>query len=568
MPLPQTATWGSVGAVATTAVAAAAHGPGPSSSSSPLLPGDGDDGRPVQALVVDSAPILQGINLGNLGSELFTIPEVVAEIKDESGRANLNIAKSVYGLRLKAPSDEAVRAVSDFSKKTGDFATLSRTDIRVLALTWMLEKERRGTAHIRTAPVKPSANTPGNKQGTSGGSPSASPRLKEQTKAAQQPQAVPSADEPVHDSISAPTPEPAADTFQDNHYWAAPLPDIDVDLAELGLAPAPLVEIAEPEAKAVVEAPAHKRKHLHKKKANKDTAAATELAPSSDKTQQFNDNNYWSLPLPEIDIDLSSLSLEAATETTVDASVESTRIGEKGLEPVPTVVPQAKHAEPVHEVPDELEEQEDDGEGEWITPSNIAKKKAKMEKQGQKTRPQKGKMAVACITSDFAMQNVLLQMNLCLLSVDGMRITKLKSFVLRCHACYKITTDMEKKFCPSCGNSTLLRASCSVASDGSLVIHLKKNFQYNIRGTKYNIPTSKGGRSDDLILREDQKEFQRALSRRSGKSSSSSTSGTDPFEMGISPLELPHKARVDDSLPTVGYGRKNPNDSRGRRKKK
>ncbi|KAJ1568504.1 hypothetical protein HK405_001243 [Cladochytrium tenue] len=116
MPLPQAATWGSASVAAaataamTAAVAAAAHGAGPSSSSSPVLPGDGDDGRPVQALVVDSAPILQGINLGNLGSELFTIPEVVAEIKDESGRANLNIAKSVYGLRLKAPSDEAVRA--------------------------------------------------------------------------------------------------------------------------------------------------------------------------------------------------------------------------------------------------------------------------------------------------------------------------------------------------------------------------------------------------------------------------------------------------------------------------
>ena len=41
------------------------------------------------------------------------------------------------------------------------------------------------------------------------------------------------------------------------------------------------------------------------------------------------------------------------------------------------------------------------------------------------------------MTADFAMQNVLLQMGLGLVGVEGKRIERVKSWVLRCHACFK-----------------------------------------------------------------------------------------------------------------------------------
>lgn len=40
----------------------------------------------------------------------------------------------------------------NFSKKTGDYASLSKTDLKVLALAYMLEKERNGVAHLKTEP--------------------------------------------------------------------------------------------------------------------------------------------------------------------------------------------------------------------------------------------------------------------------------------------------------------------------------------------------------------------------------------------------------------------------------
>jgi len=93
-----------------------------------------------------------------------------------------------------------------------------------------------------------------------------------------------------------------------------------------------------------------------------------------------------------------------------------------------------------------------------------------------------------------------------LISMDGLVIRQLKNWVLRCHACYKykpfncstwcielmlnnifvsrVTTNMEKKFCPSCGNTTLLRTSVSTDANGNVRYHLKKDMQWRVRGTK------------------------------------------------------------------------------------
>lgn len=44
---------------------------------------------------------------------------------------------------------------------------------------------------------------------------------------------------------------------------------------------------------------------------------------------------------------------------------------------------------------------------------------------------------MGCMTADYAMQNVLLHMGLNLVGLEGKNITSVKTWVLRCHACYK-----------------------------------------------------------------------------------------------------------------------------------
>lgn len=58
-----------------------------------------------------------------------------------------------YELTVDEPSPDSVKHVIEFAKKTGDYLSLSAADIKVIALTYQLEKELVGEAHLRTNPV-------------------------------------------------------------------------------------------------------------------------------------------------------------------------------------------------------------------------------------------------------------------------------------------------------------------------------------------------------------------------------------------------------------------------------
>lgn len=244
------------------------------------------------------------------------------------------------------------------------------------------------------------------------------------------------------------------------------------------------------------------------------------------------------------DQDVQEISGKLENLTTVDGKTESAEQEE------------AKDASESTPAATEANNEDDDDDGEWITPENVKKFKRhgtlKPKKKVRKTLL----MQVACTTADYAMQNVLLQMGLNLLSIDGLRISKVKNWVLRCHACTKVTQDMEKKFCPSCGNATLMRTSTSTDQNGNVKYYLKKNMVYNLRGTKYSIPTPKGGRkNNDLILREDQREFELSMKfqRRQKK--------IDAFDPDYVPrlLEGQIDVRNPFGAPVIGYGKRNPN---------
>jgi RNA-binding protein NOB1 len=178
----------------------------------------------------------------------------------------------------------------------------------------------------------------------------------------------------------------------------------------------------------------------------------------------------------------------------------------------------------------DVESEDSDSEG-WITPSNIKKHQAKDQNTTSTPAVEPKTMQVATITSDFAMQNVLLQMNLNLLSPGMQRIRHLKTYILRCHACFQLTKDMSKQFCPRCGKPTLTRVACTTGQNGEFKVHLKKNIQWNTRGDRFSIPKpvsgsasgklniggggkggGKGGWGQGLILAEDQKEYVQAIS--------------------------------------------------------
>ena len=114
-------------------------------------------------LVVDTNAIIKGVQIDTLTNEVYTISEVLSEVKDTKARNNLAMLN--INLKLKEPDQDSIKKVAAFAKKTGDLIALSKADLKVIALTYMLEKELKGVDHLRTEPINQIYNYDPNKKG-------------------------------------------------------------------------------------------------------------------------------------------------------------------------------------------------------------------------------------------------------------------------------------------------------------------------------------------------------------------------------------------------------------------
>ena len=175
----------------------------------------------------------------------------------------------------------------------------------------------------------------------------------------------------------------------------------------------------------------------------------------------------------------------------------------------------------------------------------------------------------ACATTDFAMQNVLLQMGMSLCSTNGMSITRVKSWVTRCGACFTVyggEAAGSRLFCGRCGSDALQRVAASTDSKtGKLKLHLSAKRRNNTRGTKFALP--KPGKQNrfagDLLLREDQMLTGAwGIKVRKGAKKVESMFGEDIIDnVGLGDLSKREDIQV-------GMGRNNPNQAKGGRERR
>ncbi|MCJ1437590.1 Nin1 binding protein [Xylographa pallens] len=406
-----------------------------------------DIAKVVHSIILDSSPLL--VNEPSISTllakseKIYTIPQVITEIRDKDARARLDVTVLPF-LTIRSPRPASVTVIMDFARRTGDLAVLSSTDIHVIALAYELEGElNHGDWRLRKVPGQKRLN----------GAP----------------------------------PAMVSEIVPDYSTALAATQDLIPDAAE-------------------------------------PPQSSTQLAfqESPDNSVEKQSDVKHSVLISEPDSSKIS-SLETTTED-LNLKTREDRVVSK--RPVDKV-------QPLEEVPkSEGEDLDLDLEG-WITPSNIKKLQVRDRHSAPAAATERGKMQVATITNDFAMQNVLLQMNLNLLSTSMLRVRQLKTHILRCHACFEKTKDMTKQFCPRCGKPTLTRVSCSTNANGEFQIHLKKNIQWSHRGDRYSIPKpvssnsngkvgsgkggGKGGWGQELILAEDQKEYQRAMTGQNRK---------------------------------------------------
>jgi len=146
-----------------------------------------------------------------------------------------------------------------------------------------------------------------------------------------------------------------------------------------------------------------------------------------------------------------------------------------------------------------ITEVNDEDEEGWITLDNITEVTEKLQTAKLGSATVKKPHNVGCITSDYSIQNLLLQIGLKLVSINGLQIKQIKQWSLRCISCFKLCRNMEKIFCPNCGNNTLTKVAISVNDKGEIHQHTVRRFSA-LKGTIYSLPLPKGGRSEVKII--------------------------------------------------------------------
>jgi len=100
--------------------------------------------------VLDATVLIQGLSPTAMdGQDLFTVPEVMEEVKEgEISAIRLETAISSRRLRKRRPSRQAIKAIGDVARDLGEEPALSDTDSALLALALDLRMEGRDVAII------------------------------------------------------------------------------------------------------------------------------------------------------------------------------------------------------------------------------------------------------------------------------------------------------------------------------------------------------------------------------------------------------------------------------------
>jgi RNA-binding protein NOB1 len=453
--------------------------------------------KPVHTLVLDTGAIIKNepsvSTLISKADSLVTVPAIISEIKDAVTRSRVETMLMPF-LTIRSPSPASMQFVTEFARRTGDLPVLSKPDLQIIALTYELECERsQGDWRLRKVPGQKTLNGPfPAKEGEGKGGESKEVESKD-------------VESKEVECKEAPNVE-AAETTEEQPQQVSQAEEGQVAVE---VAPEPEAEVSPPEQQVVPEA-------------SNDAEPAAEIAEDAQfvEPSTVEDDGPWeSVPV--------KARRGGKPKKNITKAFAQTSIKETAPAPSPTPAPAEVDPTPqidsAQEILVDQSESESDGEG-WITPANLKQKQAEDAAPASGDASMQKKMEVAVLTTDFAMQNVILQINLNLLSSSLMRIRHVRSVVLRCQACFLICKEMNKQFCPRCGKPTLTRVSCSTTNGGEFKIHLKKNFQYNSRGDRFSIPKAvhgaahgrvkgggKGSWGNELILAEDQKEYERAI---------------------------------------------------------
>ncbi|KAJ3685794.1 hypothetical protein LUZ61_014958 [Rhynchospora tenuis] len=516
------------------------------------------NGGGVAVAIVDANAVIHGDRLVGVADRYVSVREVLDEVRDPTSRRR--VAFLPFDIETIEPSPEFIKKVVKFAKETGDLQTLSDVDIKLIALTYMLEAQAHGTRHLRECPPPLTVmNVKNFKEAPLPGWGSNVSNLAEWEALDQIPETGPN----------------------NGGSRILPLKDLDENSSSLG-----------EESREVLPGDVVGEKKQVTLKKEVDLTGKQMVASGIDATggEAAENDDDW-LPAVSRSTHRKYLRRKARREereraleeemNTSLANEQSGNLDEEGESEESNNIHLEDHVGISESLEEELEKLDIGSEMmDSVDVSNGDDKndvRSEMEGSVDVSNADDGNSSeqswtlrslsdssVACITSDFAMQNVLLQIGLRLLAPGGMQIRQLHRWVLKCHACNKVTQEIGRIFCPKCGNGGTLRKVSVTVSESGIVLAARKQ-RFLLRGTKFSLPLPQGGReaiTKNPVLREDQLPHKLLYPKSKKKPSKEDEDylSVDSVFSHAGERREPLKPPVRKALAMFG-GKRNPNDN-------
>ncbi|KAK4349672.1 hypothetical protein RND71_032427 [Anisodus tanguticus] len=558
----------------------------------------------IAVAVVDANAIIQGGDkLNHCADRLVSVPEVLSEIRDPNSRHSLNFLP--FTVDTLEPSPDSLKKVISFARATGDLQTLSDVDLKLIAITYTLEAQFHGTQHLRDCPppihmvnVKrlPEKDLPGwgknvpnpeeweaIEHALDNGANTTSRILPLKDLSLN---VIPLDQQSSRDGRDSRSEDQmdADDGFRKPRKYLPQKKEVKVEgkknVADGVDASQGQYDDGHGDDWLPAVSRSTHRRFLRRKARRELSETSSKMDDLEDATENTVNENLDSCQCDDT---------ETPKANAADGGISEVRDGEENL---CTILSQMRieeedSAKALQEDADvnisiegpELNDdkqvgkefEEDEGENGAVEDAEMASQMDESietsfvdDNSSEQSWMLKSlsESSVACVTADYAMQNVILQMGLRLVAPEGMLIRELHRWVLKCHACSKVTTDVGRIFCPNCGNGGTLRKVAVTVGENGFVIAARRP-RISLRGTKFSLPLPQGGRdavTKNPILREDQLPQKFLYPKTKKKNKGDDIFTPDTIFLNHTTKKAPLQPPVRKAL-AVFSGKRNPNDN-------
>ncbi|GAW79811.1 RNA-binding protein NOB1 [Plasmodium gonderi] len=442
--------------------------------------------------VLDANSLIKFKDLLFTNYDCYITEGVIKEIKDEYSRKKLNTIMPL--LKIAEPEEKDVNFIKHFAKLTGDYDSLSEVDIDLIALTYMLHRLYGDVSKLNASPMDTiykyedvEFDYVGSRRGrrTNSGH-----RIRGQGGAAVQVQELVEADELVGeaDELIGEVDESVGEADE----LVGEADELVGEADELVGEADELVEADILIGEADGEAP---KKNIREKKKTKTNMGIdfpekknicieqTELEEENFKREDCVEGDK---PEEEEKCAQTEYLGEGSTEEECNGEVEKRKKLTMRNGSRPRIYGCESIREEVLQVM-ERSEKDDDEESvnEWININNYDTQNVEINK-GEKFSSD-----IACITTDYTMQNVLYQIGLNVITIDGYKINSLKLWGYICTSCYTFIKKNSLLFCSKCGNNNLRKVNVLVDNNLKKLIVKIPQFRVNNKNTIFSIPKKK-----------------------------------------------------------------------------